>query len=884
MKCKIKNHSDRKWLGRYVVCVVFLIIALFGPILYKDNLYMFIDIGADTYSGNWPTIVQALRWWKSGAHDFWNFQTGLGESIFISTDTLFDPFLLCLLPFDNPAQGIIFMMIAKYIVLAVFAYKLYQLLGLQSTPLIIASLCHVFSGFMIGWGQHYTFSTCFVLFTLLLFAFERYIHKGKWCLLTISTAILCCFFSYFAYMSLLFLAFWASGRFFQMKCGKNKKNFFRDFFKYVGTLGGIIVLGIMISFPAFLQQVELLLNTSRVSGDSTINFSIVSLENLQTFIERIFSNVLIGVNNTISEENFYEAPILYTGVLSIYGLIAYIGVKIKEREKKQIVFWMCLFFIIVFFPGAVNPLFNGLSDDTTRWYFVLVPIICYGSAKGLSQIILCGEKCKRISTVLGLCVIISFCIYYYTLRYPEFKADAELQLYAIIMISILGLGYGCIFVFMNNINKEYFYKVILCILCLDLGTNAVLSVYGRTIPRNVADGEYLYESTNYFDGTEDINKKISEQDDGFYRIAKTFNKIDLNSPAIQNYYGETFYKSFCSKYFADFIQAYGLREIDSNYFYGFDGKQDLRNLYGAKYLLSHIPMELPGYQLYDIINGTYVYLNNACVGLGVLYDSYITREEQLELQATEAESVLYDVCVLEEELPELTHMDSKQCFDTRLKEISFSTEIDASNNLLWIILDEYSDNSLQLEFECNTEAPLQIYYSSDGKLLEEKSFGTVIKANQQSWTIPEKHITRIAISAPNECINNISKISLYARKDTEILKKASVLQQEGLRVTEFSDSHICGEISCDKESMLVLSIPYNKGWKVRIDGVRSKILLANITFLGVVIPEGEHSVELVYEPNTFIIGRSCSFFAIILFGTLFIFLAKKEKSYVMRRQ
>ena len=42
----------------------------------------------------------------------------------------------------------------------------------------MASLAHTFSGFMVGWGQHYFFATAFAEFTMLMWGFELYQQEG----------------------------------------------------------------------------------------------------------------------------------------------------------------------------------------------------------------------------------------------------------------------------------------------------------------------------------------------------------------------------------------------------------------------------------------------------------------------------------------------------------------------------------------------------------------------------------------------------------------------------------------------------------------------------------------------------------------------------------
>ncbi|HEY0140155.1 MAG TPA: YfhO family protein [Thermoanaerobaculia bacterium] len=49
-----------------------------------------------------------------------------------------------------------------------------------------------------------------------------------------------------------------------------------------------------------------------------------------------------------------------------------------------------------------------------------------------------------------------------------------------------------------------------------------------------------------------------------------------------------------------------------------------------------------------------------------------------------------------------------------------------------------------------------------------------------------------------------------------------------------------------------------KGWRAYVDGRRVKISRANIGFLSVYVPRGEHRVRLVYWPESFVTGRAIS--------------------------
>jgi uncharacterized membrane protein YfhO len=70
------------------------------------------------------------------------------------------------------------------------------------------------------------------------------------------------------------------------------------------------------------------------------------------------------------------------------------------------------------------------------------------------------------------------------------------------------------------------------------------------------------------------------------------------------------------------------------------------------------------------------------------------------------------------------------------------------------------------------------------------------------------------------------------------------------------------------------------GWKAFIDGQETKIYRANHGFRGIIVPEGNHKVEFVYLPESFVISKylSLTFSSIIMLGlVLGIILNLKKK-------
>lgn len=79
------------------------------------------------------------------------------------------------------------------------------------------------------------------------------------------------------------------------------------------------------------------------------------------------------------------------------------------------------------------------------------------------------------------------------------------------------------------------------------------------------------------------------------------------------------------------------------------------------------------------------------------------------------------------------------------------------------------------------------------------------------------------------------------------------------KITSYTANRVTGEVSTDKTALLFLADNYYPGWKAYIDGQETAIYVANYTFRAILIPEGKHKVEFVYEPDSFRLGGVISF-------------------------
>jgi uncharacterized membrane protein YfhO len=58
----------------------------------------------------------------------------------------------------------------------------------------------------------------------------------------------------------------------------------------------------------------------------------------------------------------------------------------------------------------------------------------------------------------------------------------------------------------------------------------------------------------------------------------------------------------------------------------------------------------------------------------------------------------------------------------------------------------------------------------------------------------------------------------------------------------------------NEDKMMYLSIPYDGGWKVKVDGNPTDKIILNAGMTGVMLKQGNHTIELKYDLRFFNMG------------------------------
>lgn len=135
--------------------------------------------------------------------------------------------------------------------------------------------------------------------------------------------------------------------------------------------------------------------------------------------------------------------------------------------------------------------------------------------------------------------------------------------------------------------------------------------------------------------------------------------------------------------------------------------------------------------------------------------------------------------------------------------------------------------------------------------------------------IPNKYENQeinLKIGYDNYSYNNTEVDSLYIysldfnqfKKDIEYLRKYEVKDIKAYK------NKVEANVNVDDNNILFLSIPYDKGWKVKVDGKDTKYFNIGHGFMGIKLSKGKHYIEMKYVSSNFYKGLIISIVSIII--------------------
>ena len=140
------------------------------------------------------------------------------------------------------------------------------------------------------------------------------------------------------------------------------------------------------------------------------------------------------------------------------------------------------------------------------------------------------------------------------------------------------------------------------------------------------------------------------------------------------------------------------------------------------------------------------------------------------------------------------------------------------------------------------------------------------------------HIIDLGYAVPADTVvisgDSAMNASVYTLETSRFTEAYNILNGSSISITSFKDTKIKGTITANKAATLIFSIPYDKGWKVYIDGRKVETSALYDALLSVQISEGSHEITLKYTPVNLIKG--CLITALCIIILIGIYILKKK--------
>ena len=879
-----ENISSKYNLLLLIGLILTIGIIAFKKFITADHLFFFKDIGSDSINQIYPSIAHKISLMKEGFISKWSFYKGMGTNYY--TGFPVEPYgwfreilnrvgysLFGESYFINGKFTIIF--IFNYLLSGVIFYFYLTTMSIKKYPALIGALILSFSGYMVL-GSSWGFSGHIFRAVFLLFAFEQLFVKKRWCffpfaIIFVSNNL------FILWLYSFFLLGYSIFRFSSVD-GDNK---IVGFFKLAGKMIILGMIGLLMNAVNITRGFMKMYFSPRVAGSASLGSNLQAGENAidysehgSTMILRFFSNDIIGSGSNFQGwVNYFEAPVFYIGILSLL-LFPHIFNYLNKKEKIVYGSFLGFWLLTLIFPYLRHAILAFTGDYYRFGFDFFIPfILLFFSIKALNEV---DNSFKINYYMLGIIPIILIILLFLPYRFTDFQGNEikniiDEDIRNVIIFLIIAYT-GFIYLYSKQKFRTVSQFAIIFLLIIELSYFSHKS-YDDRIP--LMKTEFKKDKAGYKDGTIEAVNFLQKIDQSFFRIEKDYQSgssehSSLNDAWVQGYFGTTSYSSFNQLNYIRFQEKIGLiqegDETASRWSSGFRSQPLLQTFANVKYHLSKDkqPEFLRfGFDSLTRINNISILKNRFNLPLGYTYDKYINYEdfEKLAYYQIQQQSLL-----------------------NIEREIMISGNLTAGSEVI---------NSLSAVINKNF----------DSKEIFLKELKNIIgrERTEQFKTIILKHSTvtfkrQIALlnafvvekESPID-VNDLAKLSKINHDDSLIVSPENFnfdlyesyinkLRGDTLKIMSFNNSKFEGEISLKKDKMLFLTIPFDKGWKIKVNGKEEKLSRVNFGFTGIFLPKGDHAIELYFVPQYSRLTSGISISSVALFWIfLGLYLYRKRK-------
>ena len=761
---------------------------------------------------------------------------------------LYSPLILpsYLLPFVKMSDYIMAVSITGLTASVLLFYYWLKSRKTDTGTAFILSLMFLLAGPMIGqYSGQIMFVDYMPFLCLALIGVDRYFEQEKSGLFTVSVFLMIMTSFYFSIGGMLSLVLYGLHRYFEQREGNRGtvRSFLRDGLCFVRSM----ILAVLMS-GFFLVPTALALTGGRSKEQNT---SFVSFFIPQITVER-FAYSIYGIGLTT-----LVITVLLTGLL-------------YRKVYEKVLTYGCVIVLVI---PVFAYLLNGGLYIRDKVFIPFLPLLCY-----LISIYL--EKCRKreLSFIAGIVPYIITTIFVYIAR-NQFvsKGIGESIWKALLAESIMFLICYVLYCALKTYHKET--KEI---LMLALPSVICLAVTMNTFYQMKPD-RYVSRKL-YRDVTGEQNRQAVKEalkDDGYYRTEQMGsddeNAADLNRIWDVEQNITSIYSSAYNPDYQTFRQkTFRLEEPFRNGMMQSVSKNPVfQRMMGVRYIVSD--SDVPGYTLVKKCGTTGIYQNKDAAPVMYATDRVMTEEEYKKLAFPYNQMAFLEYAVVGEHTESSDQNIMTAYEPVSLKMAKNRTTGGAEQKT---IQQEGQKQILFLRFRVDNAHPnkdVAVWINGIRNKLSAKDHVYYNENKTFIYAVPLKDGEDTISVTFGKGKYQLSHVQAYLGSLPE---RSELLYQSEIQVDkkQTEDNVIQGTIRVKKDGWFITSIPYDKHFKIYIDGKETEIQKVNTAFLGCKIESGNHEVKIIYHAPGTITGKVLSLIGIAGFVLVLVQEKRKQKN------
>lgn len=758
---------------------------------------------------------------------------------------LYSPLILpsYLLPFVKMSDYIMAVSITGLTASVLLFYYWLKSRKTNTGTAFILSLMFLLAGPMIGqYSGQIMFVDYMPFLCLALIGVDRYFEQEKSALFTVSVFLMIMTSFYFSIGGMLALVLYGLHRYFEQReeCRVTVSTFLIDGLCFVRPMFLAVLMG---SF--FLVPTALALTGGRSKGQ---NISLATFFVPQITVER-FTYSIYGIGLTT-----LVITVLLTGLL-------------YRKIYEKVLTYGCVIVLVI---PVFTYLLNGGLYIRDKVFIPFLPLLCY-----LIGIYL--EKCRKreLSFIAGIVPYIITTIFVYIARNQFVSKDIGKGIWKVLLAeSILFLICYVLYCAMKRYHKETKEILMLAlpsVICLAVTMN---TFYQMKPDRYVS--RKLYRDVVGEQNRQAVKEAL--KDDGYYRTEQMGsddeNAADLNRIWDVDQNITSIYSSAYNPDYQTFRQkTFGLEEPFRNGMMQSVSKNPVfQRMMGVRYIVSD--SDVPGYTLVKKCGTTGIYQNKDAAPVMYATDRVMTEEKYKKLAFPYNQTAFLEYAVVGE------HTESS---DQNIMTAYEPVSLKMANNRTTggaeqkTIQQEGQKQILFLRFRVDNAHPnkdVAVWINGIRNKLSAKDHVYYNENKIFTYAVPlkdEEDNISVTFGKGKYRLRHVQAYLGSLPERSELLYQSEI--QVDKKQTE--DNVIQGTIRVKKDGWFITSIPYDKHFKIYIDGKETEIQKVNTAFLGCKIESGNHELKIIYHAPGTTTGKVLSLIGIA--GFLLVLVREKRK-------